>query len=270
MAGAPTAGLPLAELQRRFAAALRAPDEAAPDAVLLGALRDDGLPAARRLEFYRRNVQGNFLKVLALEFPAIERLGGAAWFRQAGLDFLREHPSRSGDLHGIGAPFAGFLQRRLGTTPHAYFADVAALEWAWQECLVAPDPDGSLDVGALAGVAPQDVAALRFAPHPALRLVGSRWPVFTIWDAHREPRPDGDLPAIDLDGGGECAILRRSGAGAEARRCDPATFAWLQALAAGRTFGDAWEVATSDDAGFDVARALAEAVRLGLFCGFRA
>lgn len=272
--------LPLAELQARFAATLRADPGAPPDAALLREIHADGLDPVARLGIYRNNLHGNFLKVLALEFPAIRRLGGADWFAQCGLDFLREHPSRSGDLHGIGAPFADFLARRLAGTVHAFFADVAALEWAWQECLVAPDAAAQLDVAALAGVDGVDgerVIDLRFAPHPALRLLHSRWPVFTIWNANRADgdtahgapdAPDADAAPLDLDAGGQCVLVRRSGDGAEARTCDAATHDWLRALAAGATFGAAWEAAMRIDPQFDVARTLATAVALDLFTGF--
>jgi len=264
--------LPLPELQARFAAALRADADASPDAALLREIRADGIDPATRLGIYRENLRGNFLKVLALEFPAVRRLGGEDWFAQCGLEFLREHASRSGDLHGLGAPFAGFLGRRLRDTPYAWFADVARLEWAWQECLVAPEPTRQLDVAALAGVDAGRVVRLRFTPHPALRLVRSDRPVFSIWNANRaDAEADGQVlhaAAIDLDAGGQCVIVRRSGEGAEARRCDDATFDWLLALAGGARFGDAWDAATRIDPQFDVARALATAVALGLFEGF--
>ncbi len=268
--------LPLAELQARFAAALRADPGSPPEAAVLPEIRADGLDPAVRLGIYRNNLQGNFLKILGLEFPAVRKLGGDDWFAQCGLDFLRDHPSRSGDLHGLGAPFPGFLARRLQDSAHAYFADVAALEWAWQECLVAPDAPRQLDVAALAGVDGERVVDLRFAVHPALRRVRSRWPVFTIWNANRD---DGDREAdapsdavapLDLDAGGQCVLVRRSGDGAEARCCDAATFDWLGALAGGATFGAAWEAATHSDPQFDVARTLATAVALDLFTGFEA
>lgn len=269
--------MPLAELQARFAAALRADPGAPPDAALRGRLRDDGIDCGERLAVYRRNVHGNFHKVLALEFPAIQRLGGADWFEGLALEFMREHPSRSGDLHGIGAPFAGFLAQRLAGTRYAWFADVAALEWAWQECLVAPDPSTTLDVAALAGVGAGRAAQLRLQPHPALRLVESRWPVFSLWSAHREAASDapaagadgdGNAAPLDLDAGGEAVIVRRRDEGAEARCCSVAQLAWLRALASGAPLGAAWDQALGIEPQFDVSRALAEAVALGLFVGF--
>src|SRR5438552_18891311 len=70
----------------------------------VGALFDE-LPDTRAgLEIYRNNLHEGFCKVLALEFPVIQRLVGADYFRQLGRDFLHAHPSRGGDLHAIGAP----------------------------------------------------------------------------------------------------------------------------------------------------------------------
>ena len=45
----------------------------------------------------------------------------------------------SGDLHHVGAPFAAFLREQFADTGYLYLADVAALEWAYQECLVAEE-----------------------------------------------------------------------------------------------------------------------------------
>ena len=260
--------MPLAELQARFATAVSA-DEGAADPLLLARIRGDGIDATTRLDVYRRNVRGNFVAVMEAEFPAIRALGGDDWFAAQARAFMREHPSRGGDLHDIGAPFAAFLAHRLAATPYGWFADVAALEWAWQESLVAADADTRLDVGALAAFDPRQAAAIRLRPHPALRVIASRWPVFRIWNAHRAPADVAAAP-IDLHAGGEAVILRRSGQGCEARLVDAATCVWLRALVDGATLGSAWDRAIAVDAQFDLSHALADAVALGLFVGFDA
>ena len=146
--------LPLRELQLRFAAALfdGAVEPIAPH-VLAGALGADA-----RLRIYRNNLREGFRKTLALEFPVIERLVGAQYFAQLALELLTEHPSRAGNLHHVGAPLAAFLRRRFAGTEHAYLPDVAELEWACQEALVAADSE-PLDPQSLRRIDPKRSSA---------------------------------------------------------------------------------------------------------------
>src|SRR6267142_1196042 len=150
--------LPLRDLQMRFDDALfdAAPDAAAP--WILGC--DNGADSRARLAIYRNNLREGFRKALALEFPVIERLVGEDYFRQLALSFLAEHPSRAGDLHPIGEPFAQFLHSRFEGTPYAYLSDVATLEWAYQQSLVAADAP-PFDVATLREIPPEDYGRLR-------------------------------------------------------------------------------------------------------------
>ena len=137
---------------------------------------------------------------------------------------------------------------RARATPGS--GDVAALEWAWQECLVAPDPATTLDVTALAGVGAERAARLRLLPHPALRLVESRGPC-SASGAHRDAdgiragevgaggeRDDGATP-IDLDAGGEAVKGCDASTRAPRQRCSHAQCALAaRALASGAPLGE--------------------------------
>ena len=262
----------LLELQSTFMESLFAADAAAAKPIH-GCIVANGIPESQRFGVYRNNLHENFRKALAIEFPAIERLVGADYFRQLALQFQQAAPSRSGDLHAIGAGFSAYLQARFAGSEYAYFADVAALEWAWQQCLTAADAPPWNNFDALGAVAPDCYAGICFQAHPALRLISSAWPVFTIWNANR----DGSEPAgvIDISCGGECVVLRRAGSGAEARRCESNEYAFLSALATGLPFGAAVDAAlpaarTARDAypPLDVGATLREAIALGLLVGF--
>jgi hypothetical protein len=97
------------------------------------------LAPERRIAIYANNAREGFLAMLAATFPVIERLSGADWFRQTGREYMHRHPSCSGNLYYVGERFAAFLDEHLRDTDYAYFADVARLEWAYQEVLVAAD-----------------------------------------------------------------------------------------------------------------------------------
>jgi hypothetical protein len=76
--------------------------------------------------------------------------------------------------HLATAPFAQIFARCC-----AYAADLARLEWAIARAFDAPDAP-VLDRAALASVAPDDFAGLRFAVTPSLALIASDFPVHTV------------------------------------------------------------------------------------------
>lgn len=259
----------LAELQRDFAAALLGADTdvAARTALLQHDIASGAFSVAERLQVYRHNVQANYLNALQLAFPATRRLVGAEFFAQQARAAQPRFPSTRGDLHHAGAGFVAALHADFADDPRLHWLpDVAQLEWAWQQTQVAPDPATHLDLGALQRVAPEHYARLSFIAHPALRLLRSRWPVFTIWKANRgDTDPDG---TIDLDRGGECVVIGRRQDLAQARLCSQAEHRWLETLAGGGALGDAVDAALEIDSGFTPDRPLQLSVAEGLWIGF--
>lgn len=250
--------LSLPELQMRFAAALFG-DAAEP---LSPWIRADGIASELRLGIYRNNLQQGFTKTLALEFPVIERLVGEDYFRQLALGFLARHPSRSGDLHHIGAPFADFLRAQFADTQYGYFADVATLEWAWQECLVAED-DQALEPQVLLTVPPHAYGCLQFVLHRAVRLLESPFPIARIWQANQPAGPAAEV--IDLASGPEFVLVHRAGGGAGIARLSPGEFALLSALATAKPLEAALDSGFAREPGFDFAAALRRGFDLGVF-----
>ena len=246
----------LHELQRRFAAALF--DEAAAD--VHADIRAEPDEACAKLAIYRQQLRANFRRALALEFPVIERLVGGDYFKRLALDFQTAHPSRAGNLQHIGAPFPAFLEERFSTSRYAYLAPVAALEWAYQESLYAPEaPD--FDCKALAQIDPTRYAQLRFELHPACRLFCSEYPLLDIWRAN-QPDADG-TQRIDLASGATRVLLQRRAQLVQFHALNRAQYAFAAALARQLTLGAAFEVAKSADADFDLGAALRELVMYG-------
>ena len=258
--------LQLRELQRIFDSALfdDASDAVAP--WVRGCESDSAngvaIDAHARIAIYRNNLREGFRKALALEFPVIERLVGEDYFRQLALSFLAEHPSRAGDLHPIGEPFAHFLHSRFEDTPYAYMTDVAALEWAYQQSLVAADAS-SFEVATLRDVAPGAYGQLRFTLHPACGLVRSPYPVMRIW-AVNQPEATGGDEVVDLSSGSDFVLIRRAAEGVELRRIAAADFAILHAFSQQALLADALEQARALDPDFDLGEALRRFISLGV------
>jgi hypothetical protein len=211
-----------------------------------------------RIAIYANNAREGFLQALAATFPVIEQLAGEDWFRQTGREYMRRHPSRSGNLQYVGERFALFLDDLLRGTDYAYFADVARLEWAYQEVLVAADHP-TFDLDALSSVPPDDYGSLVFRVHPAVRLVESRYPVLAIWRAN-QPGATAAQP-ISLDAGAARVLVARRDDHVELREIPAADFALLAAFTRGATLGQAFELAAQADETADLALALGRVVK---------
>ena len=251
----------LRELQLEFVAAMFDESDA-----IQAHVREDGMSAAARLSIYRNNLHEGFIKALALGFPVIERLGGTDYFRQLALEFLAAHPSRSGNLHHIGRPFAPFLAQKFAGTQHAYFADVAALEWAYQESQLAADA-GALSPEAFAGVAPEDYERLTFAFHPACRFVQSSYPIVKIWRVNQPETLSDEV--IDLDAGGDNVLVLRTPECVEFHRLPAARFVLFAALSHGENLGAALERAQAVESELDFGAALRHLVELRILTALR-
>jgi hypothetical protein len=232
----------LRETQEEFAAALLG----------RGAHRFD-----RRLQVYRNNVFVSLMQALADVYPVLVRLVGRDYFDQAARRFVREHPSRSGNLHDFGSELPGFL----GGLPEAkslpYLPDVAALEWAWHEAFHAGDAP-ALDPARLAALPERAISSVRFRLHPAARLVASPYPVLAIWEANLEGAPEGG--EIRLDAGPDRLLVARRELERVIEPLTPGEFGLLYALASGEPLAEACEAAASAEPGIDLEAAMARFV----------
>ena len=218
----------LAQLQADFLAAAVDAGEIA----RAPALRAGRIGSGERLAIYRRNLHANWRSALADTHPVVERLVGPAFFGEAARRYALAHPSASGDLHRFGAGFAAFL----GAYEHA--KDLPYLAFV-------PRPLEARDVAALSGVPADRHGDIRFALHPALRLVDSAYPVLAIWEAN-QPERDGTPDRLE---GADSVLVHRPAL--DVRLALPAAedFALLRAFEAGLAFEAAAERAGFADAG---------------------
>jgi hypothetical protein len=237
----------LRELQRSFAAALR--DPAVACAVL---------PPAN-LSVYRNNSSHTFRTALEQTFPVLRRRVGDDYFRQLAVHYREKFPARSGDLHWTGRDFAAFLDEYLRDGDYAWLADLARLEWARNECAVAAEsPAVGPDV--LARFGPADFEHLVFGFQPALRLLDSSYPVFSVWLTNQAQ----NAPPVDQSLGSESGMVRLRHEYPEVSPLDPRLFSFICALFRGASLGDAMTRANLDEGG--LTEALAFIFNEGLVC----
>lgn len=233
---------PLQELLTRFAAALRtgtAADDAARD--MASQIVDDGLEPGRRLRIYRNNVQAMFYGALSRTYPVLKATLGDATFESLAREYRGAHPSRSGDLHWVGQALPDWLHERLADDEDdSWLADLARLEWACEEALVARAMQ-PLQRDALASVPPEQLADIGLEIQPGVRVVSSPHPIWSVWRAHQ---PGCDVEGMDSAAGPQHVVVACI-AGQLALRSvprEPADF--IRHLRDGGTLGAALDAST--------------------------
>lgn len=228
-------GTTLAELQGRFAAALRASgDEADAAAARFAQYVDgDGLAPAARVEVYRNNVLAMFEGALERTYPVLRRRVGDGYFRGLARAYRDAHPSRSGDLHWVGSSFPAWLASYLSGGEYAWLADLARLEWACEEAQVAGQ-SAPLEPAALARVAPDELGDARLVLQASVRLVESAYPVWSVW---RENQPDAPGAPVDFSIGPQRVVVACGETGLVLHSVPEDHFRFVAALASGATLG---------------------------------
>jgi hypothetical protein len=235
----------------------------------LGSLLEGKLPvrASRGMRVYSNAYATSLRRALAANFPALACVLRADDFQRLTAGYLKAHPPCDYDFRGLGARLADFVRRHrfaadYGVEP-GVLAEIAALEQAELEVIDEIDEGPAVDGASLAAVTPEQWEDVRFVFVRALRVVRAAHDVLPVVEAvGRGDRPE--RPAA-LEG---AYLVHRSGGNVRAERLSARQADVLEALAAGRGFGEACRAAGVDpDDGATVmecARALVTACSLGL------
>lgn len=210
-----------------------------PAAEVPAALRDGAdRPAGRRFSVYRNNVAASLSDALEVAFPAVRAQVGAEFFRAMAGAYLRAHPPSSPLMMFYGAEMPGFLASFPPVARYPWLPDLARLELALRESYHAADAD-PLPPGAVAGLAPETLAATRLRVAPAIRLVRSDHPVHGLWASMRQAAPKPRrIP--------QAALVTRPGHDPRPHPLSPAAGALAAALIDGTPLGEAAALAPDD------------------------
>ena len=234
----------LADLQRRFCDALRSPET--PPEGLLAELIDDG-HALARFDVYRNNFIVLNGDALAEMYPSVQRLIGAQAFRLLATAYVRRHPPRERALLLYGAEFAEFLREIPELAALPYLPDVARLEYAWTAAYHAADAT-PITQAEVTRAGTETLASARLKPHPSLRLIDSRYPLYRIWQNNQHESDD----LVSLDEGPSRVIVNRPGRQVEVREAGVGEFVLMRALHAGGSVQHALAQAIDTDPEFDL------------------
>jgi Putative DNA-binding domain len=217
-----------------------------------------GKGAIERYNVYRNNVTVSLIDALAAIFPAVRRITGEEFFRAMARFHIRETPPTSVLLLEYGRDFPAFIARYKYALNMPWLADTARIERAWLDAYHAADAE-PLSPSALAAVPAERLADLVFTPHPAARIVRSRFAAVTIFAANRTRDPFDKINAGEPEDG----LVTRPGFEVEVRRLPAGGAEFLSALIAGETLGVAADAALQACPSFDIGAAIAGMIEAG-------
>ncbi len=246
---------PLARFQDAFASSLFAPTAQAAEPVAR-------LVAQPAFAVYRNTIMKGCIDALQANFPTVDRLVGAEWFRAAAAVFVAGELPTQPCLLAYGRKFPEFLAGFPAAAELPYLPGVARLDRLWSEAHVAADAR-ALDHSALLGLDPEALGAATLQPHPAARWAWfAEAPVFTIWQRNREA-----LEVGDLDWRGEGALLVRPDDEVRWIGIDAATVRFLDACAEDQPVGTAMRSALAADVNVNLILLVSNLIQAGALCG---
>ncbi|BDC44735.1 DNA-binding domain-containing protein [Paraburkholderia terrae] len=243
-----------------FTPGLTNPETTAPEDVV--AARGRGV--VRRYNVYRNNVTVSLIDALAAIYPAVQRITGVEFFRAMARFHVRATPPVSPLLFEYGRDFPSFIESYEYARDMPWLPDTARIERAWLDAYHAADA-ATLKAEALVCVDPSSLAQVRFIPHPAARIVRSRYPAVAIFAMNRTDGPVSPLCSSDA----EDALVTRPDQDVIVSRLPAGDAAFLIALIEGEPLGAAAEAAFDETDSFDLPGTLAAMISAGVFAGIQ-
>ncbi len=243
-----------------FAAALLHPEQPVPD----GVAGPRGKAAVKRFGVYRNNCTVSLIEALAATFPATRRITGPDFFRAMARQHVRTTPPTSPLLFEYGRGFPDFIAAYEYARPMPWLPDVARIERAWLHAYHAADAE-PLAPSALAAIPLARIAQAVVTPHPAMRILRSRFPAVSIFAANRSPGPVGRIEATAP----EDALITRPALEVVVRRLPPGGAVFATDLAGGAPLEAAVAAAQGDSPTFDLSANIAGLIEAGAFIAVR-
>jgi hypothetical protein len=139
----------------------------------------DCILPAQNMRLYQQNVLVHLIKALRNTYPLILRLVGDDFFQITAKAYIKQYPSRSGDLNDYGEYFSDFLAEYQPLKDLIYLAEVAQFEWTCHVLLSASSP-GRMDVFILKNLHPDQYEQIHFQLHPACKVMKFYYPMLRI------------------------------------------------------------------------------------------
>lgn len=196
----------------------------------------------KHISIYRNNIYANLVEALANTYSLIEALLGHDFFQMTAKEYIRQYPSRSGNLHDYGEYFGDFLAEYQPVHDLIYLAEVAEFEWACHTVYLSADHPPFV-AQALENFTAEQHERLRFILHPASWLRKFHFPILKIVDlCLTNPQEH-----IDLNLGGVNLLIIRRELDLSLLALPAEDFLFLQALNNNQTLVEALQAAQQVD-----------------------
>lgn len=148
---------------------------------ILGAIVDDGkLGVARRLYIYHHAYRARLVEVMQDVFERTWAYLGDDEFARAANGYIESAASENRTLNRYGDKFVGWLSVHYSTDSE--IAEVANIDWLMRVTFDGQD-QRPIMASALAGLAPNDWASVRFTIHNTVDMALFNFNAASIWDA---------------------------------------------------------------------------------------
>ncbi len=207
-----------------------------------------GETAPKRFAVYRNNVAVSLTNALKEGFPVVHKLVGDDFFTAMASVFIRKHPPESPMMMHYGAELPKFLTSFAPATKLGYLSDVARLELAMRRSYHAADAR-PVAADLLGSIEPDALMSMYFTLAPAVQILRSRWPIYSIWAAN--------MLGTELPNGarGQAVLITRAEFDPVPHLLGVGTATFIGALAE-HNFGNAHDTALAAAPGFDLSAAL--------------
>lgn len=239
-------------MQREFSRALLDATAAIPD----GVIGPDGQPSAKRFGVYRNNVVVSLIEAVQLAYPTVQKIVGDEYFAALAKQYVRASPPDTPMMFRYGETFPKFLEEFDSVAHLKYLPDVARLERARRQSYHSADCH---EIGAekLAIIAPDDLPTCRLTLHPAMRIVASDHPIFSIWRYNNVSPEKITTPQEDV-------LISRPDMDVLMQVLPAGSAVFLTALSNGDALGMAAELAMTASPDFDLAANLSDMLQAKL------
>lgn len=211
----------------------------------------DIVAPVENLSIYHNTALAALMNTLKDIYPLVCKLLGEDFFRITIQKYIKQYPSRSGNLHDYGEYFSDFLAHFQPLKELVYIPEVAQFEWHCHTLFYAAAHD-AMNPALLETFTPEQYDHLHFVLHPAAKIMKCHFPILKIIDLCK----DKIIGSIDVDDGGVNLLIIRRELDISLVELTTAEFTFLDMLQENKSLAEALNTTLLIDPQFKLAEKL--------------